>query len=104
MFLIEVFWSFQKQPATIQEDIFLLLSLEQHDLASAYLVNRFIELLHDMEAIKDVQSVWCLFLDYLEIWWPHIATDIFEILTALFAKFMKEPEQGLCLALHAAPE
>jgi len=57
-----------------------------------------------MEAIKDVQGIWSLFPDHLEIGHPHIATNIFQLLAALFAKFIKEPQQSFGPALHAAPE
>ena len=82
----------------------MVLGFEELDLAPTYLINRFVELLHDVKAIKDVQGIRCLFLDYLEIRRPHITTDEFKCFAALFAKFMEETQERFGLSLHAAPE
>ncbi len=74
------------------------------DFAAPDLVNRLVELAHNVEAIKDVERLRSFFDDDLEICGPHVATDKLELGAALRAKLSKKSQQRLGLAFRTAPE
>lgn len=86
------------------ENVLLTIGLELLDLAASDLVNRFVELAHDVEAIKNVQRLWCLFGDDLQVRSLHIAAEELEFGTSFRAELLEELQQRLGLAFRTAPD
>ena len=63
----KVLRAFQKQPAAAFENILLLIGLELLDFAATDIIDCLVKLPHDVEAIKNIQRLWCLLGDDLEV-------------------------------------
>ena len=61
------------------------------------LVNGFAELLNDMEAVQNIQSIRGFLLDHFNVRFPHVRAYEFQFLATFLAKVPKEPQQHLCL-------
>lgn len=104
LLLGKVLRPFQKQPAPLFKDVFLLGCLELSGFTSSDLVNRLVKLPHDMEAVEDVQSVGSLLGNDLEVRRPHITTDELELCASLLTELPEEAKQRFHPALWPAPQ
>jgi len=104
LLLCQVPRSLQKGPSAVFKKVFFSRRLELGDLRALDKIDRFSELLHNVEAVEDIQCLWSFLRDDLQIRMPHIAADEAKLGGALLSEHPEESEKSLDLPLRAAPE
>ena len=104
LLLREVLGTFEESPSAVFEEVVLAVLLEGRDFLTPNLIDGLSELFHDMEPVKNVQSLQGLLPDHIQIRPPHIAAHESKPGRAFFPEHLKELEQSVDLSLGSAPE
>jgi len=76
------------------QHIFVALTAQAPDLRSPNFIERFVQCGHNVVAVQDVEGVWQLLLDNLEVRLPHVRANKLHGSTPLFALLTKKAHQG----------
>ena len=104
LFLRKVLGALENSPAAICQKILLSGRLEFGNLQAPNLIDGLSELLHDREAIENIQGLRGFLRDDLQIRMPHVAANEPELGGTFFSEHAEEPEKGLDLSFGPAPE
>ena len=98
------FSALQQDPTTAAEHRLVTILLKLFHLGRSDVIESFIDSLHDVKPIEDMDSLARLLADDFQIALPHVAADEFQSCGSLLAKEAKESQQCLCLPIRADPQ
>lgn len=99
--LVEVGPVFQEDPTAVEQNVVLSGAFDCFDFIASDLIDGFVELPHDVEAIEDVKGLGSLFADHAQVGFPHVGADEFKFAAAFFAELVKEAQQRFDGAVRA---
>ncbi len=104
LFRRQVFRALEQKPTSFGQYWLIPRILQIFCLLCAHLINRLTQVRHDVETIQNMDRMPRLLGDYLQVGFPHIATDIAQLFGSFLAKPAKESQQGFDLPLLANPQ
>jgi hypothetical protein len=90
----QVLLPFEQQPAGLLQNGCVSFLRRATRFSGADLVERLVDLRHDMEAIKDVKGLGALLADHLQIGLPHVGADEHDLRSQFVADDGKESLKG----------
>ena len=84
----------QQAPAGVLQDRFVAVPVQLCGFPAARIVDRLIEIFHDVKAVENVQGMRQLAFDDLQVGFPKVAANGPYLLASIFAKAVEEAQQG----------
>ena len=89
----QVLRALQEQPPRLRQDGLIALGLERSGFLRAHVINGLVQMGHNVEPIQDMNGLAGLFRNDLQVWPPHVTTDILQRLAMLRAEPPEESQE-----------
>jgi hypothetical protein len=94
----------EEDPFGLGEDGLFASGKEAMKFQAPNLIHRFVEVRHDVEAVQNVERIWCVGGNGVEVRFPPITANKSEFVASLFAKPDKEAIDRFFRSLFADPD